>query len=348
MTDEIVKEQNKEENLAAKSNSGQKNIKLFLYGLGGLVGVAIILVLAVAFYRVYRLGAIDQFTGTVASALNLPIANVNGQVISYRNYRADMVAISKMRDYEKKNGGSLGATLTDEQMSDQVLWRLANNILLNEAARTFKVTVETADVEKVRQQMLSQFKSPAEAEKELQDRYGWNLAVYEEKVIKPYVLQQKLASAIEGGQTGHEAIRVQAQKVLDQLKAGADFATLAKQFSQDPGSRDKGGDLGFFGKGEMVPQFEAAAFALKPGEMSKELVESQFGYHIIKVDDRKTEKTKDVKGKDVDTVKVSARHILFMFPNLGQYMNDLALKSTFKLYAKIHNPFLDLKKQVSQ
>jgi peptidyl-prolyl cis-trans isomerase C len=75
--------------------------------------------------------------------------------------------------------------------------------------------------------------------------------------------------------------KTEAQSVLAQLKKGGDFAALAKQHSQDPGSAPNGGDLNFVTKGQTVPQFEQAAFALKPGELSG-VVESPFGYHIIK------------------------------------------------------------------
>jgi peptidyl-prolyl cis-trans isomerase C len=70
--------------------------------------------------------------------------------------------------------------------------------------------------------------------------------------------------------------------ILKDLKAGKDFAAAAKENSQDPGSAPNGGDLGYFEQGQMVQPFEQAAFALKPGQMS-EVVETQFGYHIIKV-----------------------------------------------------------------
>ncbi|MBE7561258.1 peptidylprolyl isomerase [bacterium] len=73
-----------------------------------------------------------------------------------------------------------------------------------------------------------------------------------------------------------------AEAVLARVAAGEDFAALARQFSADTGSAAKGGDLGYFTKGQMVPEFEAAVFALKDGETARELVKSQYGYHIIR------------------------------------------------------------------
>jgi foldase protein PrsA len=93
-----------------------------------------------------------------------------------------------------------------------------------------------------------------------------------------------------------------AKDILKEIKDGGDFAELAKEHSID-GSKASGGELGYFGKGAMVPEFEEAAFALKPGEVS-DIVASQFGYHIIKVTDKKQglENYEDVKTSIKDSL----------------------------------------------
>lgn len=83
-----------------------------------------------------------------------------------------------------------------------------------------------------------------------------------------------------------DSVMGRAQRVLAEARAGADFAQLAAQYSEEPGAADRGGDLGFFGPGDMVEPFSEAAFRLSAGEVS-DLVETPFGIHIIKVEDKR-------------------------------------------------------------
>jgi peptidyl-prolyl cis-trans isomerase SurA len=126
--------------------------------------------------------------------------------------------------------------------------------------------------------------------------------------------------------------RMFAQSILDSIKLGADFAAMAKKYSEDPGTAANGGDLGFTKRGRLVPEYESAAFALQPGELSG-VVESPFGFHIIQLIDK--------KGETVHT-----RHILIKIKNdedtdlkTIEALSDLrdsilSNKGTFESYAK--------------
>ncbi len=97
-------------------------------------------------------------------------------------------------------------------------------------------------------------------------------------------------------ETERERVRTQLAELRERVLKGEKFSMLATLYSQDPGSAKKGGELGFFSRGEMVSEFESAAFALKPGEVSP-IIETQFGFHIIQLIERRGN-------------TVNARHIL--------------------------------------
>lgn len=103
-----------------------------------------------------------------------------------------------------------------------------------------------------------------------------------------YESQVKAMPAEEELQARHILVdsEAKAKELAEKVAKGEDFAKLARENTNDGGSREDGGMLGYFGKGQMVPQFEQAAFALKKGEVSKP-VQSQFGWHLIKLEDRR-------------------------------------------------------------
>jgi peptidyl-prolyl cis-trans isomerase D len=111
---------------------------------------------------------------------------------------------------------------------------------------------------------------------------------YNEQLGKYTTPEQVRASHILLATEGKDenAVRAQAEQVLKEAKSGADFAGLAKKYSQDETNAQQGGDLDYFSRGRMVAAFDTAAFALAPGEIS-DLVKTEFGYHIIKLTDRK-------------------------------------------------------------
>jgi peptidyl-prolyl cis-trans isomerase C len=123
------------------------------------------------------------------------------------------------------------------------------------------------------------------SDKDAEEYYAKNKKVFEkpEQVRARHILIVVKQGADDDGK---KTAKKKAEELLGRIKKGEDFAKLAGEFSDDPGSKQKGGDLGFFTRNSMILEFDKAAFALEPGGVSG-IVETSYGYHIIKVEEKK-------------------------------------------------------------
>lgn len=152
-------------------------------------------------------------------------------------------------------------------------------------------------IEAGRKQRLDQDPEVQRRLKLLEDRLIQQ--AYVERIIKGAETEDQLKARYQkfvANQAAREEVHArqilvkteaEAQSIIDQLNKGGDFAALAKKYSTDPAAAS-GGDLGYFGRDDMVPGFAAAAFALKPGQYTKTPVKTEFGWHVILVEDRRT------------------------------------------------------------
>ena len=129
-------------------------------------------------------------------------------------------------------------------------------------------------------------------ENDLRDYYNTHIDEYKKEEIKASHILITTLNDMGEQLTEEETAKKEsdAQDILARIKQGEDFEALAKEYSDDKASASNGGDLGYFAKGVMVPEFEEAAFKLEKGQVS-DVVKSSFGYHIIKVDDKREEIT---------------------------------------------------------
>ena len=145
------------------------------------------------------------------------------------------------------------------------------------------------------------------SEDQIKDYYEDNLDTFKEKKqVKARHILFMLAE--NASKEDEEKVKQKAMSVLQQARAGADFADLAKKHTEDPSGKENGGDLGYFSAGQMVKPFEDAAFRLKKEEIS-DLVRTAFGYHILKVEDIKEAKTKaleEARGSIITTLMKTA------------------------------------------
>ncbi len=134
-----------------------------------------------------------------------------------------------------------------------------------------------------------------------------------------------------------DSTKAEADRIMARAKGGEDFAELARKYSGDPGSASKGGDVGYFGKGTMVKPFEDAAFSAKPGSIVGP-VETEYGYHIIKVVDKKSEEIKYSEIVISPNVSTTTKNMLFRNAYAfqkqveeGNSFDNIAEKSKYKV-----------------
>lgn len=284
------------------------------------------------------------------------IARVNGEDIKKADFE------SAVRNLEAQVGQKIPADRRSEILRE-VLDQLISYRLLVQESKTRNVSVTDAEVEasigQIRQQfpneeafktaLTSQAKSMEDFKRETRENMIIEKMLKTEvepkvKVGQPeiqafYDQNQERFKEPESVRASHILVKVdagasddlkkqaqaKADGILADIKKGTDFAELAKKNSDD-GSAAQGGDLGFFGRGQMVPEFEAAAFGLQPGQVSG-LVQSQFGFHIIKLAEKRAPRT-------VPLPEVTERIAQFLGQQQQQQMTG-AFVGTLKSKGKI-------------
>lgn len=195
----------------------------------------------------------------------------------------DMMIDEKL---QLKKASEMGISVSDEEVDTEI-----------ENAKKYFETQEKFDEFLKGQNMdLDYFKESVKKDmtiSKLIEKLTENVSITDDEVKKYYDDHQNEFMSVKASHILLDT-KEEAEKILQRVKAGENFNELAKQNSKDPSAKENSGDLGYFRHGDMVEPFEKAAFALKPGEIS-DIVQTDFGFHIIKVEDSKLDKYEDVK-----------------------------------------------------
>ena len=236
---------------------------------------------------------------------------------------------------------SKAGDITKEEFYDQMKTQAGKQVLNNmvmEKVLIKNYKVEDKDVDKKFDEMKKQYGDQfdtllkQQGIKEETLKTGVRAQLAQEKAIEKTITDKELKDNYKPEiKASHILVKDEAtaKKVKEELGQGKSFEELAKQYSEDTGSKEKGGDLGYFTAGKMVKEFEDAAYKLKKDEVS-EPVKSQFGYHIIKVTDIK-EPEKSFEQSKADIKK----EIVQKKTQDGEFMNDLMMKEIKKADVKV-------------
>ncbi|MGZ5822951.1 MAG: peptidylprolyl isomerase [Hyphomicrobium sp.] len=226
--------------------------------------------LAAAVVAAISAGGFLRFAAAEDKPGDTVVATVNGQPITE----------SDLRFAENELGGEI-ANLPPEVKRRALAEYLIDNELFAKAAEEAKIAA-TPEYEQQMRYLKRRVLRELYFDKTLKGKIGEDEA---KKIYTDKIAQLKPEEEIEARHILVDS-EEKAKELHAKIVAGADFAQLAKENSTDTGSKDQGGVLGYFGHGQMVPEFEAAAFKLEKGQVS-EPVHTNFGWHIIKVDDRR-------------------------------------------------------------
>lgn len=226
--------------------------------------------LAAAVVAAISAGGFLRFAAAEDKPGDTVVATVNGQPITELD----------LRFAENELGGEI-ANLPPEVKRRALAEYLIDNELFAKAAEEAKIAA-TPEYEQQMRYLKRRVLRELYFDKTLKGKIGEDEA---KKIYTDKIAQLKPEEEIEARHILVDS-EEKAKELHAKIVAGADFAQLAKENSTDTGSKDQGGVLGYFGHGQMVPEFEAAAFKLEKGQVS-EPVHTNFGWHIIKVDDRR-------------------------------------------------------------
>lgn len=243
------------------------------------------------------------------------VAEVNGEKIFYRDIE------KTWNDLFPGEGKAPPLASFGDAIRDNVVRGVVSEkLMLKEAERT-KIGDSAAVKEK-----LAQIRNQLMVQELLKQR---NKTLTDVNIKKAYEAQVKKVAGKEEVHARHILVekKEEADKIYKEIKAGGDFAKIAKEKSADKGSAARGGDLGYFQKEQMVPEFADAAFKMKKGEVSQP-VKSAFGWHVIKVEDRRK-----LPVPTLEESRPQIEHQLQAESN-QQYILDLLKNAKLKYYTQ--------------
>ncbi len=321
----------------------------------------LILIFALAFFLIFCSKKKEDGTGeqTMFSDSTI-VAQVNGEIISMNDLDNAAKQIIVQTGLLNK------VDYTDSLIRNDALKLLINNTLLRQETDHHLIEVKDTEIERAIEQVKGTFKSEDLFNRALQEE-NLTMKIFRENIVKDLkvqkLLEQKIVSELKevsiaaareyykknpdqfteptNAWARHVLIKVKrdasdvemnqakekANLVLQKAKAGADFATLARDYSEGPNAF-KGGDLGFFARGEMVKSFDEAVFKLQPGQIS-DVVRSELGFHVIKLEEYKDPESIPFK-KVEDKIKafLTQKESNERFEN---YINQLKEKADIKI-----------------
>lgn len=269
----------------------------------------------------YKFQSTSEFIYQVTRVLPLPVARIGGTFVSYENYLFELRHY--IHYYENQGEVDFSSESGKAQLADQrkkSLETVVNNAYVRRIAREKGITVSSSEIDQ-QITMLRELNRLGTDNKVfedvLKDYWGWSVSDFR-RSIEQQLLSDKVLQALDTG------TRSRADTALAELKSGKDFGAVAKQYSDDGATKDKGGELGFLvsrSDRNIPTQTVDALYKLQPGQISG-LVNIGYGIEIV-------------KNLGVQDDKIKAARIFFSYQDINNFLNDYRDKQKPQTYIKV-------------
>lgn len=274
----------------------------------GIVAAVLLLFLALSWHLLYQRQSIGDFAYRMSQIIPFPIARVNGAFVRYEEYLFELRQnVHYLENQENVDFSTDEGQIQLAGYKKQALDKVIDAAVIRQLAKERGVTVSDAEVDNQVELIRSSggiSDASQTLEGTLDEFYGWDLSDLK-RVIRAQLLKQKLVPLFD------TSAKSRGQTVLEDIKSGADFSRAAARHSDDEFTKGDGGRLGYIFRSntEIPPQIIEAAFLLEEGQVADELVETLFGYHIVKTIDRRSDD------------EILPAHILFRFEDPSVFIN---------------------------
>lgn len=272
-------------------------------------------------FALYKTKTTSTFMYKITKVIPFPIARIGSEFIAYENYLFEIKHY--MHYYETQQELDFNSDAGKAQLNEfkkRALEKVINDAYINNIAKEKKISVSDTEVNDAIKIARNQYRlsgNDSELEAILKDYWGWTMSDFK-RSLKSQILTQKVLSSLD------TQTHARADAALTQLQGGKDFATLAKEVSDDTTTKAAGGDYGVLidqSNRDISPKVIAALFSLQTGQYSK-VVDAGYGLEIVK--------NNELKGN-----QIKASHILFNFKDINEFLNNYKDKKKSRMYLRL-------------
>jgi len=279
----------------------------------------------------YGFGKRGTFIDKISNYLPYPAAMIEwGSFVAIGDVNSDLTSIKKF--YESQNFSDVGLRVDFATEDGQkrlrvkeknLLNKLIENKIIEKIARSKGIVITKEMASQNVQREVEQYGNGSEVEKNLANLYNWNMDDFKEKIVKPDMYRDELDKNRKATDESFVEAKERILQVQKELNDKGEFAEVAKKYSEGESAKN-GGDLGWFTADQMMPEIAMSVFMMKEGERS-DVVESSIGFHIIQIDDRKTE-------DGIDKIKV--RQILIRAKSFSDWLLEQEKNMRVRVFLK--------------